>query len=243
MKRLALFAVLATAAPLSLLAQTPAAQIPGAKPAAPAAHFLTAADYVPDQLLPAPPKDGSARAKAELAEVQGYDRNRTPAELAQARLDDKTENAMAFAGVMGPGFDLAKLPATAKLMADVQVEEKAAAKAAKDHFLRNRPWVVDTTLQSCSKDDAPQSSYPSGHSTMGFSMAVILARLEPTKAAALMARASEYADNRLVCGMHYRSDVVAGQALGTAVALKLLEVPAFRAEFDAAAQELSKAGV
>src|SRR5262249_22413526 len=128
-------------------------------------------------------------------------------------------------------------------LSDVQVEEKAAAKAAKDHFLRNRPWVVDTALKSCSKEDAPQSSYPSGHSTMAFSMAVILAKLEPAKAAAVMARAYDYANNRLVCGMHYRSDVVAGQALGTAVALKLMNLPAFRTEFDAAAQELSKAGV
>jgi acid phosphatase (class A) len=231
-----LVSALALSAAVAANAQAP-------KPPAAAAKFLTAADYAPDQLLPAPPKDGSAKAKAELAEVEGFDHNRTPEQLAQAKLDDKTENVMAFAGVMGPGFDLAKLPATAKLMADVQVEEKAAAKAAKDHFLRNRPWVIDTALQSCGKDDAPQSSYPSGHSTMGFSMAVILARLEPGKAAALMARASEYADNRLVCGMHYRSDVVAGQALGTAVALKLLEVPGFRAEFDAAAQELTKAGV
>ena len=232
---LLMLAACAAAAPAAVSAQAPAAK--------PAAHFLTAADYAPDQLLPAPPKDGSPKALAELTEVEGLDKARTPEQFARASHDDKTENATVFAEVLGPGFDLAKLPATAKLMSDVQLEEKAAAKAAKDHFLRNRPWVIDTGLRSCAKDDAPQSSYPSGHATMGFSMAVILARLEPTKAAALMARASEYADNRLVCGMHYRSDVVAGQALGTAVALKLLEVPAFRAEFDAAAQELSKAGV
>ena len=232
---LTLLAACAVAAPAVAVAQAPAAK--------PVAHFLTAADYAPDQLLPAPPKDGSPKALMELAEVEGLDKTRTPEQLARASRDDKTENATVFAEVLGPAFDLAKLPATAKLMSDVQVEEKAAAKAAKDHFLRNRPWVVDTGLHSCAKDDAPQSSYPSGHATMGFSMALILARLEPAKAAALMARASEYADNRLVCGMHYRSDVVAGQALGAAVALKLLEVPAFRAEFDAAAQELSKAGI
>jgi acid phosphatase (class A) len=236
---LILLATCVAAAPLAVFAQ----EAPAAKPAAARAKFLTAADYPPDQLLPAPPKDGSPKALAELAEVRAFDHNRTPSELAQARHDDQTENATAFAEAMGPGFDLTKLPATAKLMADVQVEEKAAAKAAKDHFLRNRPWVIDTALQSCSKEDAPQSSYPSGHSTMGFSMAVILARLEPAKAPAIMARAAEYADNRLVCGMHYRSDVVAGQALGTAVALKLLDLPAFRMEMDAAAQELAKAGV
>jgi acid phosphatase (class A) len=237
MKRftLTLLAACAVAAPGAMFAQAPATK--------PVAHFLSPSDYVPDELLPAPPKDGSPKALRELAEVQAFDHNRTPDQLARARRDDKTESVMAFAEVMGPGFDLAKLPATARLMADVQVEEKAAAKAAKDRFLRNRPWVIDTALQSCAKDDAPQSSYPSGHATMGYSMAVILAKLEPAKAAAIMARAADYADNRLVCGMHYRSDVVAGETLGTVVAIKLMTVPTFRAEFEAAADELHKAGV
>lgn len=239
MKRpfLGVLLALAAASPLTMAA------IANAQTAPAGPKFLTAADYSPDQLLPAPPKDGSAKALAELAEVRSLEKSRTPAELARARHDDQTQNPTIFVEVMGPAFDLAKLPATAKLLADVQTEEKAAAKAAKDHFLRNRPWIVDPALQSCAKEDAPQSSYPSGHSTFGFSEAVILARLAPAKAPALMARAAEYADNRVVCGMHFRSDVVAGQALGTAVALKLLEVPGFRAEFDAAAQELAKAGV
>jgi acid phosphatase (class A) len=219
------------------------AQAPAAKPAAAKPKFLTAADYISDELLPAPPKDGSPKALAELAEVRALEHSRSPAELDRARQDEKIQNTTIFVEVMGPAFDLTKLPATAQLLADVQVEEKAAAKAAKDHFLRNRPWIIDPAVQSCAKDDAPRSSYPSGHATFGFSQAVILAKLEPAKAPALMARAAEYADNRLVCGMHFRSDVVAGQALGTAVALKLLMIPAFREEFDAAAQELAKAGV
>ena len=72
---------------------------------------------------------------------------------------------------------MAQLPATTKLMSDAQVEENAAAKAAKDRFQRNRPLVVDPGLHSCTKGDKPRPSYPSGLATMGFSMAVILARL------------------------------------------------------------------
>ena len=33
-----------------------------------------------------------------------------------------------------------------------------------------------------------------------------------------MARAADYAENRLVCGMHRRRDIQAGQVLGTVVA-------------------------
>lgn len=208
----------------------------------PKAHFLAAADYAPDTLLPAPPKDGSPKALAELAEIQAIERARTPAQFARANHDEVLEDAHIFDEVLGDGDVLSRLPATLKLLNDVQVEEKAAATAAKTHFLRTRPWIVDPALKVCAKDDPPQSSYPSGHATMGFSMAVVLAQLAPGKAAAIMARASEYADNRLVCGMHFRSDIVAGQALGTAMALKLMATSDFKPEFDAAAREMKAAG-
>lgn len=208
----------------------------------PKAHFLSPDDYAPDTLLPAPPKDGSPRALAELAEVRAIERERTPAQFARAHHDEVLEDAHIFDEVLGSGDVLTRLPATLKLLNDVQVEEKAAASAAKTHFLRTRPWIIDPALKVCAKDDPPQSSYPSGHATMAFSMAVILAQLSPQKAPAVMARAAEYADNRLVCGMHFRSDVVAGQALGTAMALKLMATPALRPEFEAAARELKAAG-
>ena len=58
-----------------------------------------------------------------------------------------------------------------------------------------------------------------------------------------MARANFYAENRLVCGMHFRRDIVAGEVLGTAVALTLMHDADFKAEFDAAEQELKAAHV
>ena len=208
----------------------------------PKAHFLTPQDYAPDTLLPAPPRDGSPKALAELAEIQAIERTRSPAQFARANHDEMLEDAHIFDEVLGSGDVLSRLPATLKLLNDVQVEEKAAATAAKTHFLRTRPWIIDPALKVCAKDDPPQSAYPSGHATMGFAMAVVLAQLAPRKAAAVMARAAEYADNRLVCGMHFRSDVVAGQALGTAMALKLMATPDFLPEFDAAAREMKAAG-
>jgi acid phosphatase (class A) len=72
-------------------------------------------------------------------------------------------------------------------------------------------------------------------------MAVVLADLAPDKAPALLARAEDYAESRMVCGMHFRADIVAGQVLGTAVGQDLLHSPAFRADRAAAAAELRAA--
>ena len=213
-------------------------------PAAAAAPvFLSASDYDPKALLPPPPPENSAAAKAELAELDHIQALRTKEDFARADRDFHTRDGSIFAGAIGPAFVLANLPATAHMLEDVKKDEDAAASAAKDYFRRTRPWILDPALNSCSKDDAPQSAYPSGHATMGYAMAVVLASLLPDKAAAIMARAADYAENRLVCGMHRRRDIQAGQVLGTVVAEELLHNPRFRPDYDAAKRELALAHI
>jgi hypothetical protein len=52
--------------------------------------------------------------------------------------------------------------------------------------------------------------------------AVALARLFPGDADTLLAIGKEAADARIYAGIHYRSDIDAGQALGRAVAERVL---------------------
>ena len=63
----------------------------------------------------------------------------------------------------------------------------------------------------------------------------------PGKATEILARSRDFAQSRLVCGMHFRSDVVAGQVLCTAVAERLMSNPYFRARMAEAAAELKSA--
>lgn len=208
-------------------------------PAAPV--FLSPSDYDPKTLLPPPPDEGSSAAKAELAELDRIQAARNDADFTRADSDFHTRDGSIFAGAIGSGFDLAQLPATKTLLQDVQKDEDAAASVAKNYFHRTRPWIVDPSLNSCSKQDDPQSAYPSGHATMGYAMGVILAALVPEKASAIMVRAADYAENRLVCGMHRRRDIEAGQVLGTVVAELLLRNPGFETQFGAAKRELQAA--
>jgi acid phosphatase (class A) len=198
-------------------------------------------DVDPARLLPPPPADGSAAQKAELAEVEQTVAARTPEALLQATSDDRTENPTIYRAVIGDGFDLDKLPATSRMMDDVMGVQRAAANAAKSYFRRNRPWIADPALATCGPRGGSRSSYPSGHATMGYSTGVVLAALIPEKAQAILTRASGFAENRIVCGMHYRRDIVAGQVLGTAVAVTLMHNAEFKTEFDAAEQELKAA--
>ncbi|MFI4935941.1 MAG: phosphatase PAP2 family protein, partial [Caulobacterales bacterium] len=210
-------------------------------PPPPQLALLTTAHIEPSHNLPPPPIDGSDATAAELAELRGIAKVTTPDRWEQAKWDNDNENGTIFQSAVAPGFDLAALPATAKLLAEVRNEEAIAASAAKNYFKRTRPWLIDGTLKTCSRDEKPQTAYPSGHATMAFAMAVVLAKVMPEVGGQVMTRASNYSENRLVCAMHYRSDIVAGQTLGTAVAIMLLRDPKFEADVASARSELQSA--
>lgn len=224
---------------LLLAATLLVAEAPAPKPA----PLLGPADLDPTLVVPPPPPPDSLQAAAELAELRAAGAARTPAAEADARRDGDTKNASIFSEVLGPKFDLARLPATSALMALVRASEKDAVDRGKAHFQRPRPYIADPALQACKRNDDPLSSYPSGHTSMAFSMGETLARLVPEKAGPLLARAAAYSQSRIVCEQHYRSDLSAGQMLGLLIAERLMAKRAFQVAFDAARQELVAADI
>jgi acid phosphatase (class A) len=69
-------------------------------------------------------------------------------------------------------------------------------------------------------------------------MGIVLSNMVPEKRAEIMARAAEYAHNRIVGGIHYPSDIEAGRITGTVIAAKLQTQDDFNAGFTAARAEL-----
>ena len=65
----------------------------------------------------------------------------------------------------------------------------------------------------------------------------------PGNAQIVLARASDYAESRLVCGAHYRRDIEGGHVLGAALVAELMTKPAFRAELESAWAELTAAHI
>ena len=230
-----------------VLAQTAAASAPVAEAAkAPRkAVYIDPARFNAAQLVIPPPADGTPRAKAELEELHRIQNQRMPAELTRAAADDKDESIFIYASVFGPGFNAAALPATDALGKAIRNDAEVIANLAKDHFLRVRPYAVDRTIIGCpySADKPVKTSYPSGHAMNGYAYAVVLAQLVPSRADALLARAGDYAEQRLVCGLHYRADVDASETLAAVYARELVANPAFKPKMDAAVAELRAAGI
>ena len=239
---IAIAAVLGLAIPAVGLAAQPAAD--ASKPAKPKKVLMVLTDIQvdPHRLIAPPPSEGGEQHRTELVELHRIIAAASLDRMAQAKWDDDHEDASAFYAVIGGGFDLKTLPATAALFKLVMNDEAYAASLAKTTFPRNRPWASDATIKTCDPDDKPLTSYPSGHATMGYSVATVLATLMPEKAEAIMARARDYAFSREVCGAHYPSDIEASHALGAVVATELLLSPLLQDKVAAARAELRQSG-
>ncbi|MCV7134429.1 phosphatase PAP2 family protein [Mycobacterium hodleri] len=61
--------------------------------------------------------------------------------------------------------------------------------------------------------DSP--SYPSGHTTYGYTESLMLALLVPDRYPEMMVRAAEYGNDRVIIGAHYAMDVLGGRTLAT----------------------------
>ena len=192
-------------------------------------------------LIGPPPRAGDSA--AELAGMQGP----WPAErVAQARADNRFDPFAAFAPVMGDGFRAEALPHLHKLFGDVTVPLGAAVGVAKDDYARPRPFVAEPDLPTCIApgDGLRRSgSYPSGHAAFGWAWALLLAEIAPSRADAVLQRGRDYGESRVICGVHYPSDVEAGRMLAAAEIARLHAKPAFRRDLDAARAELAAAMV
>jgi acid phosphatase (class A) len=190
-------------------------------------------------LLAPPPAPDSAQTKMEIEELLKIQAARTDAQAAAA-IADHNYSVYRFADVMGPAFNAANLPLTTELFARVVDTGKSIVEPAKDFWGRERPGVVDSRIMPVMKE-AKSASYPSGHSTAGTLMAIVLANMVPEKSAAIFARGWVFAQNRLVAGEHFPSDIQAGRIAGTVIASHLFENEEFKTDFVAARLELRKA--
>jgi acid phosphatase (class A) len=127
------------------------------------------------------------------------------------------------------------------LAGQVEDDVRPYVRAAKRHFLRLRPYEVEPRLTPCIHDVRRDLSYPSGHATYGYVMAFLLAEMVPERRTQLMARAQEFAGQRVVCGVHFPSDIEAGRRGAEWLALRFLQDAHYRAAAASAARELRAA--
>ncbi len=195
------------------------------------------------RILAAPPAAGSAWDDADVALSRRLQRV-SAARYASAVLDDGQLYAR-FDEAYGRPIRRETQPALVGLLNRTIRDISAVTFAAKARFQRPRPYQRFRMARVCGEAKPPEpernptmgSSYPSGHSAYGWATAMVLSRVSPGRTGAVMARAADYAESRVICGVHFPSDVAAGQMVAAAVLARLDGDPAFLADLDRARAE------
>jgi acid phosphatase (class A) len=112
---------------------------------------------------------------------------------------------------------------------------------AKDHFQRKRPyWIDDGDICRPRAESGDTYDYPSGHTTAGWTWALVLAQVAPDRASQILARGRSIGESRVVCGVHNASAVEGGRYTADAVMAVISTNAEFRADVEAARDELAK---
>lgn len=96
-------------------------------------------------------------------------------------------------------------------------------KLLKGRLVRERPFVTNGQIL-CAARPLDRYSFPSGHTLHAVSFTILFTHYEPVLLFVCAPFALLIAASRVVLGLHYPSDVVAGAAIGASLALTSLAV-------------------
>ena len=194
-------------------------------------------DIIP--FLPTPVANGSAEDKAQQMWVLEAQKAATPERIALAKRDAEETVFAMFSSVLGANFKPENLPFFTVVFARIGDTEDAVVDPVKAYFGRIRPFLNNPEIKPL-VPPSKSGSYPSGHTSRSTMMAIVLSSMLPEKRAALFERANDYAQSRVIGGMHYPNDLDAGRRAGSAMAATLLASPTFNTDYEAARAELRK---
>lgn len=204
---------------------------------------------LPDSLalLPPPPAAGSA---AKAADQEAFE----AAKLASAaRLTLATSDAdlnwphvvQSFEPLVGTSLSDGSKPHVEMLLRRAMADGGLSTYKAKNNYQRVRPFV-ENGGGSCTPGDEEalrhDGSYPSGHTAIGWTLALVLAELVPDRADAVLQRGYDFGVSRVVCRVHWQSDTVAGRVIASATFARLQADPVFAAQLAQARREMAAAG-
>ena len=198
-------------------------------------------------LLPPPPAPGSAAqarddeaAKAALA-LRGSARWQQAMEDADLSSPKSVETFACAADVPINETDTPRLYA---LLRRSMTDNGLATYPTKNKYQRARPFTLNGSAICTPADEAflrTNGSYPSGHSAIGWAWALILTEIAPERADAILSRGRSFGDSRVVCNVHWLSDVEEGRVIASATVAKLHSQADFRADLLAAGAEIAAA--
>jgi acid phosphatase (class A) len=232
MKKLMIWAVMMTAA-VSAQAQS------DVEP-----YFTT--KEMPDMLkwCPAPPDTVGAHFAYDIIQYMWGKEMRNNKERADIAIRDAVYGLdciiREFSEPFGLQISKEETPEIYKVLRDATATCDSICTLPKKYYMRRRPFMRmnESTLYPSDEPHLRKNgSYPSGHTILGWSSALLLSEINPDRADTLLARGYMYGESRVIVGAHWQSDVDAGRLAASAAYAKLHTSERFLEQMRLARQE------
>lgn len=216
---------------------TPETRLPGYLPPS---EMLSSAALVP--LAPSPDSAEVARdqeGNRRALELQGTPRWSIAAQDAVLAFPAVAET---FACALNAPISDERTPRLMKLLRRTLVDAGRSTSEAKKRYQRPRPFMVNgKPICTPTREDVLRAdgSYPSGHAAIGWAFGLVLAEVAPKQSQSVIARGRAFGHSRVVCNVHWPSDVLEGQMMASAVVARLHAEPEFRSDIEAARAEIA----
>jgi acid phosphatase (class A) len=125
-----------------------------------------------------------------------------------------------FGDIFGLVITKEETPEIYSILQDVCASCDSIYSDAKAYFDRKRPYAYyneGTIVPEKEEKHRNEGSYPSGHTVLGWTSALLLADINqsPQAMEGLLARGYEFGQSRVIAGYHWQSDVDAGRMAGS----------------------------
>ena len=206
------------------------------------------ADQMPDAsvFLPAPPKPGDPLFDSDLAYYE-WGKATRPSERGRRAHDDARSSLDYIAEILEPAVGIRisneLTPNLYRLLSKSMTTANNANRKAKDFYKRTRPYVEfdePTGVPEDERGSRRSASYPSGHTTRAWTVALVLSELLPDKASEILKVGYEYGTSRVIVGYHYESDVQAARSAASGSVAVMHSDKTFQKDMRKARKELTR---
>lgn len=204
------------------------------------------------ELLPPPPAPGSILFLNDKAQYEWGKMQRETPRGDQAVSDARVGGngvPMAFSDAFGIEISKDKTPEIHKLIINMREDAgDLATRHAKEHYMRVRPFSFfnePTCNPEQQQELSTNGSYPSGHTSIGWATALVLAEINPERQNEILQRGYQMGQSRVICGYHFQSDVDAARLVASGVVARLHANENFMKQLEKAKKEfisLQKSG-
>lgn len=197
--------------------------------AAPSLHWLKSGALPTETFLSPFPSPQSKAQSKDITEVLALQSTRSSSDCRRANSEVHITLETFFGRPYGP-LSPVEVKRYAAFFDKVTDDTDYFVVVMKKYWQRPRPYASDDRVKPCLPRNR-SLSYPSGHAAIARAIADLLGEIDPDRRELFLQRSDQIARDRELGGVHYGTDLAAGQRLADRVVEELHRNTAFEREF------------